>query len=111
MPLQITGRHVDISNSQREYIEKKVRRFRKIFAKIDEISFTLILEKREYTVEATFRAGPIHAVTKSSASSALAAIDKAVDRLESQALKIKDKRFGNKKHVGRSAPATTEEAV
>ena len=106
MPLQITGRHVDVTARQRAYIEKKIARLRKHFEKIDEMAVTIAVENRDHVVEISFRAGSIHAFTKSSDQDALAAIDKAVNKIESQIARAKDKRFGNKKHPRQKTPAS-----
>ena len=109
MPLQITARHLDITEDQKEYIEKKVQRLRKHFPKIDEISVTVSLEKFNHIVEVNFRAGPIHAFTKRSDANLRTAIDKAVSNIEMQSVKAKKKRFGNKMHAGRTDPIPPED--
>jgi putative sigma-54 modulation protein len=97
MPLQITGRHVEVTAAQREYIDKKVNRLRKHCERIDEMAFTLGAEKLRHVVELNFRAGTIHAFTKVADENVMAAIDKAVDVVEVQIKKAKNKR--NDKHA------------
>lgn len=89
MPLQITGRHMSISEEQREYIDKKVNRLRRMCPKIDEMSVTLTKEKVHVAAEGNFRAGRIAAQAVVSASAALEAIDALVDKLEAQISKTK----------------------
>lgn len=103
MPLQITGRHVEITEGQKEYIEKKIQRFRRMFDRIDEMAFTLTAERHQIIVEAHFRAGTIHAVTKSADADAKAAIDAVVDKIEVQITKAKKKR-SEKKHEKYAVP-------
>ena len=110
MPLQITGRHIDVTEEQRSYIEKKIGRLRRHFDQIDELAVIISVNRSEHNVEINFRAGTIHAFTKSTDPKPLAAIDKAIDKLEAQVAKAKDKRWGNKKHVGRRVPESTEES-
>lgn len=109
MPLQITGRHTHITERQRSYIEKKVERFRRHFGEIDEFVVTVAAEKREHVVEISLRAGNIHIMSKGSDADSHAAIDKAVDKLEAQVPKAKDKRSGNKKHFGRPLVRSADE--
>lgn len=91
MPLQITGRHMSISDEQRDYIDKKVNRLRRMCPKIDEISFTLGKEKLHIEAEGNFRAGRIAAQAFVTASQPFEAIDALVDKLESQICKAKEK--------------------
>ena len=99
MPLQITGRHCSISNSQKEYMDKKVERLRRLCTKIDEMHFTISKEKLHYEVEARFRAGKIVAQATCKAEHSYEAIDLLVDKLEAQITKQKEKRDSAKKHA------------
>jgi putative sigma-54 modulation protein len=96
MPLQITGRHMNISGEQRQYIDKKVDRLRRICTKIDEMSITLTREKLHHEAECTFRAGRISVEATVSAEQPLEAIDLLVDKVEAQVRKIKTKRSDKK---------------
>lgn len=91
MPLQITGRHMSISDAQRDYIEKKVNRLRRMCPTIDELSFTLTKEKLHIEAEGNFRAGRIAAQAVMTAPQANEAIDALVDKLEAQISKAKAK--------------------
>ena len=89
MPLQITGRHMSISEEQREYIDKKVNRLRRMCPVIDELSFTLTKEKVLVEAEGNFRAGRLAAQAVVRASQPFEAIDALVDKLEAQISKAK----------------------
>lgn len=91
MPLQITGRHMSISDEHREYIDKKVNRLRRMCPKIDELSFTFTKEKVHIEAEGNFRAGRISAQAVVTASQPMEAIDALVDKLEAQICKTKAK--------------------
>lgn len=108
MPLQITGRHVEVSPEDRDYLEKKVPRVRRLFERIDEFAVVFLTEKRDHVVEINFRAGQFHLFTKGSGSTAKAAIDKAMDKLLAQASKARDRKFGNKIHAGETIRAANE---
>jgi len=92
MPLQITGRHMTVTDEQKQYIDKKVGRLRRLCPKIDELSFTLTKEKINYLADATLRAGSIAVQGSVSASQPLEAIDVLVDKIESQVTKTKGRR-------------------
>ncbi len=96
MPLQITGRHMNINADQRQYIDKKVDRLRRLCTKIDEMSITLTHEKLHHEAECTFRAGSIAVEATVSAEQPLEAIDLLVDKVEAQIRKIKTKRTDKK---------------
>jgi ribosomal subunit interface protein len=100
MPLQITGRHTEVSQSDRDYLEQKMPRIRRLFDRIDELGVVFIAEKLEHVVEINFRAGHIHAFTKASGETPKAAIDLAVDKLLAKVGRERDKKFGNKIHQG-----------
>lgn len=100
MPVQITGRHMSISEEQREYIDKKINRLRRMCPKIDEMSFTITKEKIHYEADGTFRAGTLVAQAVVTASQPLEAIDALIDKLEGQISRAKAKR-ADKKVAGR----------
>lgn len=110
MPLQITGRHMAISTEQRDYINKKVERIRRLCPKIDEMSFTLTKEKMHYECEANLRAGRIAAQAVTTAPQPLEAIDDLIDKLEAQVSKTKERR-ADKKAAGREKANSREQAA
>jgi len=101
---------MNISRTQKAYIDKKVNRLRRLCPKIDEMHFTLTREKLHYKADVTFRAGAIAAQANSTASQPLEAIDLLVDKLEAQITKTKA-RWGNKKALGRERQRAGEAAV
>lgn len=107
MPLQITGRHMSISEEQREYIDKKVNRLRRMCPKLDELSFTLTKEKLTFDAEANLRAGRIVAQAVVTAAQPLEAIDALVDKLEAQISRAKAK-VADKKAAGREKVSARE---
>lgn len=105
MPLQITGRHISVSQDQKDYIEKKVGRLRSHFDHIDVMSFVLEVQKLTNHVEIEFRSGKIHVFAKDAEPDMYKAIDKAMHKLETQINKVWGKRWGNKTHAGRTKDA------
>lgn len=101
MSLHITGRHLDLPQRAKGYIEKKMVRLERHFDRIDDVAVTVAAEKNSHLAEINFSAGTIHAFTKGAGATPYAAIDKAFDKLEIQITKAKEKRNGNKKHLGR----------
>lgn len=113
MPLQITARHMEISDQDRAYLAKKLPRLERICGRIDEMATVFIAEKKDYVVEINFRAGAIHAFVKGSGGTLMEAIDLAIDKLQVQVSKNRDRKYGNKMHATetiRAADAAEEEA-
>lgn len=111
MSIQLTGRHLTLTEGQKSYVEKKIDRLHRLTGKIDEVAFTLSMEKSHYVAEFNFRAGVLHAFTKSSDSDALVSIDKAAAKLEAQISKLKNKRFGKKNHARHGPPPEDLEEI
>ncbi len=99
MPLQITGRHITVTPTQKDHIAKKSERLMKLVTKVDELAVTMATERGQHQVEVNFRSGDVHAFAKCSDSDALAAIDETMDRIASQIDKAKKKRNGTKKNT------------
>ena len=91
MPLQVTGRHMNLSGEQKQYIQKKVDRLGRLCARIDEMSVTLTREKLRHEAECSFRAGRISVEASVTASRPLEAIDLLVDKVEARIRKAKTK--------------------
>ncbi len=108
MPLQITGRHTEVSQKDRDYLEKKLPRIRRLCDRIDELAVVFALEKKAHVVEINFRSGTIHVFTKASAETVTAAIDRAVDKVHSQVAKAREKKFGNKIHATKTIRSPVE---
>lgn len=102
MPLKLTGRHMTISDSTREYIDKKVERLRRLVPKIDEMNFILSKEKLGIGAEASFKAGKIAAQAAVKAEHSHEAIDMLIDKIEAQITKTK-KRVSDKSAAAREA--------
>lgn len=109
MPLQITGRHISVSQDQKDYIEKKVGRLRSHFDHIDVMSFVLEVQKLTNHVEIEFRSGKIHVFAKDAEPDMFKAIDKAMHKLEAQINKTWGKKFGGKLHAPRISESLVEE--
>ncbi|MCL5269032.1 MAG: ribosome-associated translation inhibitor RaiA [bacterium] len=96
MPLQITGRHMTVTEEQKDYIDKKVNRLRRLCPKIDELSFRLTKEKLNYQADAILRAGSLTAQASIQTPQVLEAIDMLVDKIEAQVTRSKTKRTDKK---------------
>jgi ribosomal subunit interface protein len=99
MPLQVTGRHYNISESQEEYIDRKVGRLRRMCGKLDELKFTISRGKNTFESEGYVRSGKAVAHASAKADHSYRSIDLLVDKLEVQISKTKNKWESSKKNV------------
>lgn len=91
MQLNISGHHIDLTPSLKEYVSEKFERLERHFDHISNCQVTLEVEKVRQMAEATLHVigGEIHA--KAESSDMYAAIDALVDKLDRQVLKHKEK--------------------
>ncbi|EAS63675.1 MULTISPECIES: ribosome hibernation promoting factor [Photobacterium] len=91
MQINITGHHVDVTDSLREYVTTKFEKLERFFDKINNVQVILNVEKLQQIAEATLHinAGEIHA--KADSENMYAAIDELTDKLVRQLNKHKDK--------------------
>ena len=66
MHLKLTGHHVEVTQSLRAYVEKKLERIMRHFDQVIDVHCTMTVEKLQHKAEATVhvRGGNIHAVRR-----------------------------------------------
>ncbi len=91
MQINLTGHHIEVTDSLRDYITSKFGKLERFFDKINSINVILNVEKLEQIAEATLHInnGEIHA--KADSNDMYAAIDALTDKLVRQLNKHKDK--------------------
>ncbi|PIE45460.1 MAG: ribosomal subunit interface protein [Gammaproteobacteria bacterium] len=91
MNIKITGRHLDITDALRAYVEEKVERISGHYDKINKVSVILSIEKYNKKAEATLHVtgNDIHA--DSVKEDMYAAVDDMVDKLDRQVRHYKRK--------------------
>jgi putative sigma-54 modulation protein len=91
MQLNISGHHVELTPSLKDYITEKFDKLERHFDHISNCQVTLEVEKVRQIAEATLHVvgGEIHA--KAENDDMYAAIDALVDKLDRQILKHKEK--------------------
>lgn len=91
MKLTITGRHIDITDAIRSYAEEKVQKLDR-FDKISRVQLTMNAEGDRQIAELIVSAPPgKQIVITEQTQDMYASIDKAIDRLERQLRKHKEK--------------------
>jgi putative sigma-54 modulation protein len=92
MHLTVTGHHVEITDSLRAYVEKKLERIVRHFDQVIDVHCILTVEKLTHRAEATLHVtgNSIHAVA--SEDTMYASIDLLADKLDRLVKKHKEKR-------------------
>ena len=103
MLVSVVGRHVQITGEVKSYAEQKAQKLPRFYDRIQAIEVVVDHESDLSSVEMIVTAaGKQTFVAKEVGPDTLACIDLAVDKLERQLTKHKEK-FRNRKHLGRKA--------
>lgn len=92
MNIQITGRHIEITEPIKQHVEKQVSKFSKLVGGLCDFNFVLTVEKHRHIAEVTLntKLGTFTATEES--KDLYTSIGTVVEKLEKQVRKIKDKR-------------------
>ncbi len=91
MQINITGQNLKITESLKEYIEKKFEKLTRHFDHVINIHVVLAVEKLEHNAEASLQVSGNKIFANASNEGMYAAIDKLVDKLDRQIVKHKEK--------------------
>lgn len=91
MQINVSGHHIEVTDSLRQYVETKLERLERHYDQITNVHVILRVEKQGQKAEATVRiqGGDIFAEAES--DDLYAAIDMLVDKLDRQLIKQKEK--------------------
>jgi len=91
MNLQLTGHHVEITPSIRDYVLAKLERINRHFEQVIDVKVIMSVQKLDQMIEATVHLSgkDIHVACHD--ADMYAAIDGLVDKLDRQIIKHKDK--------------------
>ena len=91
MQLNVSGHHVEVTESMRGYVEQKIERIERHFDIVSGVHCILSVEKLRHKAEAkvNFNGGTIFAETTE--DDMYAAIDGLIDKLDRQVRKYKEK--------------------
>jgi putative sigma-54 modulation protein len=91
MQLSVTGHHIDITESLRNYVSTKLAKLERHFDHMTDIHCVLTVEKLEHKAEATIHVGGGTLHAEHVETNMYAAIDILVDKLDRQVKKPKEK--------------------
>jgi len=95
MQIDLSGHHVDITDSLRAYVNEKVGRLEKHFERVTDTHVVLSVEKQAQKAEATIHVKGNKIFAHAENEDMYAAIDSLADKLDRQIIKHKEK---TKKH-------------
>lgn len=92
MNLSVTGHHLEVTDSLKDYINDKVSRLERHFDDLTDIHVILSVEKLRQQAEATLNLDGTRVHAEAEDHDMYAAIDALTDKLDRQVLKHKEKR-------------------
>ncbi|MDD5015908.1 MAG: ribosome-associated translation inhibitor RaiA [Atribacterota bacterium] len=110
MKITFKGKHIEVTEGMRTYIEKRLNKIDRHFDHILEVIVTLSVEKNRQIVEATLQASRALIRAEEETDDMYASIDKVVDKLERQIQKYKEKYF-QKPYPGSKTKKLVNEGV
>ena len=96
MQINVSGHHVDVTPSLREYVNTKLSKLQRHFDSITNTDVTLTVDKLVQKAEASVHVAGADLFAASESEDMYAAIDSLTDKLDRQLLKHKEKNIGRK---------------
>lgn len=91
MKIVIKGKHIEVTDAIRNYLEKRLSKIERYLDHILEVIVTFSVEKNRHIVEITLQANRALIRAEEETDDMYTSIDKAVDKLERQIKKYKEK--------------------
>jgi len=91
MQVNLTGRHLDITDSMRNYVNSKFEKLERHFDSVTRVNVILSVEKLRQMAEANFHVSGQDIFADIENEDMYAAIDGLVDKLDRQLMKYKEK--------------------
>jgi putative sigma-54 modulation protein len=91
MQISISGHHVDVTDSMKNYVEEKMQKLERHFDHVVDIHVILTVEKLRQKAEATVHVNGAKLFADAIEEDMYAAIDALIDKLDRQVVKHKEK--------------------
>lgn len=91
MQINLTGHHVDVTDSLRDYVNGKFEKLERHFEHINNVHVVLTVEKLNQIAESTVHLNGSEVHAKAEHNDMYASIDALIDKLDRQILKYKGK--------------------
>ena len=108
IPITITGRHFEITEPLREHVTEKLGHACKLLDKISSAHVTVSVEKNRHLVEIVIHSHGATLHAKEETHDMYSSLDLAVDKIETQAKRLKEK-IKDRKHVAEETGAVEVE--
>ena len=92
MQINLSGHHVEVTDSLRDYVYDKFKRLERHFDEINNVHVVLTVEKLRQIAEAKMYVNGGEIFANSAENDMYASIDSLVDKLDRQVIKHKEKR-------------------
>jgi putative sigma-54 modulation protein len=102
MIIKITGRHMELTDALKAYIESALKKVKVHFDKVIDVDVVLDVEKHRHIAEVNLHANGVRIHSKEASLDMYASVDAVLEKLEKQARKYKDR-------INRHQPRTTRE--
>ncbi len=99
MQLNISGHHIEVTDSLKSYVTEKLQRLERHYDHITNAHVILSVDKLKQRAEATLHISGAEVFADADCTDLYAAIDKLADKLDRQILKYKEKTVD--RHHGR----------
>lgn len=91
MQINLTGRHLEITEPLKEFVDEKFSKLERHFEQINNVYVVLSVEKIRQIAEATVHLNGTEIFANSESEDMYAAIDLLIDKLDRQVIKHKEK--------------------
>jgi len=92
MHLNVSGHHVEVTDSLRGYVETKIEKVARHFDMVSDVNCILTVEKLQHKAEATVHVNGGTIYADAIEEDMYAAIDGLIDKLDRRVRKLKEKR-------------------
>ena len=99
MQINVSGHHVDLTDSLRNYVVTKLNKLERHFDKITQMIVILSVDKLRQKAEATIHVSGAELFADAESEDMYAAIDMLADKLDRQLIKQKEKSSDRKQRV------------
>ena len=89
--IDVHGKNIEMTDAMEDYAMEKVSKMEKFMNRIIDVSVVLEVQKLEHRCDIVLKAGHTKVKSHAISDNMYASIDKAVDRLQTQLLKYKDR--------------------
>lgn len=111
MQINITGHHIELTDSLRDYVNEKMKKLTRHFDHVTTAHTILTVEKQGQKAEATVHASGKDLFAESTTDDMYASIDSLIDKLDRQIIKHKEKIGSHNKKSGGVKNMVVEEEV